>query len=197
MARPNRLARPTKAFFDRPLSIVRVPKTQRWIRLHRTEYTPSHFGNSGDNRFDARDRSFGVLYLARRVNGSFVEVVCRQRERHVTADRLQQYRVAEFYASRNLRLVDLAGKGLVRMGIDARIATGSYATSQQWSQAFYDHPDRADGILYPSRHDPKQHLAAVFERAQPLLTAKSRGSLDDYLGDGLYALLDRYDIALL
>ncbi len=83
------------------------------------------------------------------------------------------------------------------MGIDARVATGSYTTSQQWSQAFYDHPDGADGVLCRSRYDAKQQLAAVFGRTQPLLTVKLCGALDDYLGDEFYGLLDRYDIALL
>lgn len=197
MSRPKRLARPTQAFRQRPLAITRVAKTQHWLRLHRAKYAPSFFGRTGNNRFDAPDTSFGVLYVARQINGSFVEVFCRQRQRRITENQLQQYRVAEFRASRNLKLVDLAGKGLVRMGLDARLGTGSYSTAQEWSWAFYDHPDNADGILYRSRHDPKQQLAAIFDRSQFLLTVQQHGSLQDYLGDEFFTLLDHYEIALL
>ncbi len=156
-----------------------------------------YFGKSRQNRFDSREQGFGVLYLARQLNGSFVEVFCRGIERHVTTIRLEQYCVSEFRSSRSLKLVDLAGRGLVKMGLDARLATGSYAISQSWSQAFYEHPNCADGILYPSRHDPRQQLAALFDRAQALLMVKNHGRVRDYLGDDLFELLDHYEIALL
>ena len=154
-----------------------------------------YFGSSGENRFDSP--GFGTLYLGRQIQGTFVEVFCRTPQRRVTETHLQQYRVAEFQSSRALKLIDLAGKGLVKMGLDARLATGSYKIAQQWARAFQDHPDQADGILYRSRHDPTQQLAAIFERSQPLLRAEQHGSLPDYLGDDFFALLDQYDIALL
>lgn len=157
-----------------------------------------HFGSSGENRFDTP--GCGTLYLARRIQGSFVEVFCRKPHRgisRVSEVHLNEYRVAEFRSSRRLRLVDPAGKGLVRMGLDARLATGSYKLAQQWAAAFQKHPDQADGILYRSRHDPKQQLAAIFERAQPDLETKGRGTLQDYLGGGFYMLLDQYQVALL
>ena len=83
------------------------------------------------------------------------------------------------------------------MGLDARLSTSGYTHAQAWSKAFYDHPDQADGILYPSRHDPKKHLAAVFDRSENTLSIKQHGSIIDYLGDDFYRLLDHYDIALL
>ncbi|MXY66225.1 MAG: RES family NAD+ phosphorylase [Gammaproteobacteria bacterium] len=73
----------------------------------------------------------------------------------------------------------------------------SYATSQSWSQAFYEHPENADGILYPSRHDPQQVLAALFDRSQSLLTVKRHGTLRDHLGNSFFGLLDHYGMALL
>ena len=154
-----------------------------------------HFGSTGDNRFDSP--GVATLYLARQMRGSFVEVFCRTSQRRVTQSQLRQYRVAEFQASRGLKLIDLAGKGLIAMGLDARLASGSYKLAQEWARAFHEHPDQADGILYRSRHDPNQQLAAVFERSQPLLRATKHGALQDYLGDEFYALLDHYEIALL
>ena len=132
MTRPKRLPPPSPAFYDRPLAVVRVPKGHRWLRLHRTRYAPMFFGASGDNRFDSPDGSFGMLYVARQINGSFVELFCRTREHRITESHLQQYRVAQFQASRGLKLIDLAGKGLVRMGLDARLGTGSYKLAQQY-----------------------------------------------------------------
>lgn len=195
MARPKRHARPTQSFFDESLATIRVAKTHRWVRLHRANYSPMYFGSSGENRFDSP--GFGTLYLGRQIQGSFVEVFCRKPHRRISEAHLQQYHVAEFGSSRGLKLVDLAGKGLVKMGLDARLATGSYRLAQEWAAAFQDHPDQADGILYRSRHDPKQQLAAIFERAQPILRVKQCGTLQEYLGDDFFALLDQYEIALL
>lgn len=198
MARPPRHARPTSRFFEHPLVTTRVGGSHTWIRLHRASHSPTYFGSSGENRFDTPGS--GTLYLARRMQGSFVEVFCRKPHRgtsRLTEAHLDQYHVAEFRSSRGLRLVDLAGKGLVKMGLDARLTTGSYRLAQEWAEAFQQHPDQADGILYRSRHDPKQQLAAIFERAQPVLEVNRCGTLQDYLGDGFYALLDQYQIALL
>lgn len=156
-----------------------------------------HFGSSGGNRFDSPDKKFGTLYLAQQMDGAFVEVFCRQRQRHISEEFLARIHVAEFRSTRSLRLVDLAGKGLVRMGLDARICTGDYGIAQQWTRAFHGHPDQADGIIYVSRHDPEQKLVALFDRVQPLLTVRKYGSFADYMGDDLFALLDRYDVALL
>jgi hypothetical protein len=196
MSRPTRHRLPTKAFSGEELAIIRVPKSHQWMRVHLCDYAPMYFGGSLQNRFDSKEQSFGVLYLARQLNGSFVEVFCRDKQRLVSSVRLEQYCVAEFRASRNLKLIDLAGRGLVKMGLDARLATGSYATSQSWSQAFYEHPGGADGILYPSRHDPKQQLAALFDRSQSLLTVKQHCTLRNHLGNELFNLLDHYEIAL-
>ena len=65
-----------------------------------------------------------------------------------------------------LRLVDLTGPGLPRLGADARLADGDHQVSQAWSAAFHGHPDRPDGILYRARHDPSRFAVAIFERAQ-------------------------------
>lgn len=156
-----------------------------------------YFGITGNNRFDPPNKEFGVMYIARQSAGAFVEVFCRDGVRILDIEEVKRYHVAEIHMSKSLKLIDLAGKGLVRMGLDASLSTGSYALAQAWSKAFYDHPEQADGLLYPSRHDPKQHLAAVFDRSQNTLSVKQHGSIIDYLGDEFYGLLDHYDIALL
>lgn len=150
-------------------------------------------------RFDAPDQRYGVLYIARQLPGAFVETLCRNAgaTRPIPATAMDTYNVAEFCAARGLKLVDLAGKGLARMGLDSRLGTGDYRVAQQWSEAFYLHADHVDGIIYPARHDPKQQAVALFGRAGELLTVKPCGTLRDYMGEQeFFALLDHYGVAL-
>jgi hypothetical protein len=166
--------------------------------VHRSKHTPLYFGATGDSRFDSPDGSFGALYAARQVNGAFVEVFCRDAVRELVETQLSDYHVAEIRSSRGLKLIDLGGKGLVRMGLDARLATGDYRIAQRWAAAFYDHRDKADGILYRSRHDPEQQLAAIFDRTKTILSVQRCGTLRAYLGeDAFFALLDNYGVAML
>ena len=65
--------------------------------------------------------------------------------------------------NRDLRLVDLAGAGLTRIGADGRLTTGSYEISQAWSQALYRHSDRVDGLYYRSRHDLSKLCVALYD----------------------------------
>jgi len=154
MGPPRPLPVPPVEGYSGPLAIVRVPKNQSWLRLFRKEHDPVHFGRTGQTRFNAPAGEFGLLYVARRVAGAFVETLVRDGRRELSEARLDGYRVAELEVSRGLKLVDLAGKGLVRMGLDARLNSGDYRVAQRWSSAFHDHPDAPDGILYTSRHDP-------------------------------------------
>lgn len=197
MASPGHLARPARELRDRPLPTILLPKSHPVFRLHDARFAPMHFGASGDNRFDAPDGRFGILYLAQQIPGAFVEVFCRQRQRWIAETALARFHMSEFHSSRDLQLVDLAGKGLVQMGLDARICTGDYRLAQQWADAFHEHPDQVDGVFYVSRHDPEQKLMALFDRTQPLLTVRECGPFHVYMGDDLFSLLNRYDMALL
>lgn len=200
MARPGRHPSPTAAFQKRSLAITRVPKSHRWVRLHRSKYPPLHFGTTGLSRFDAPDGSFGVLYVARQPKGAFAETFCRHGGalHQVYELELEQYAVAAITSNRSLKLADLAGKGLARMGLDNRLSTGDYRIAQRWAAAIYNHPDQPDGIIYSSRHDPKQQLAALFDRSKSLLRVQKLGTLRSHLGDReFFELLDHYGIALL
>ncbi len=198
MAAPGRHPTPPRGGYTASLAIQRVPKSHIWFRLYRAQYDSLHFGTTQRSRFDAAHGEFGVLYVARQIAGAFIETLVRDGKREISEDRLEGFHVAEITASRGLTLVDLAGKGLVRMGVDARLNTGDYRMAQRWASAFFAHADKVDGILYPSRHDPRRHLAALFDRTKALLTAKPCGTLRSYLGDDeFFRLLDHYDIALL
>jgi hypothetical protein len=87
---------------------------------------------------------------------------------------------------------------LSRIGADNRLTATSYDLSQRWALALYDHPDRPDGLLYRSRHDPSRFCAAIFDRAAGVLTATSLGSLADASNAALLAdLLDTYEYSLI
>ena len=69
--------------------------------------------------------------------------------------------------TRDLRVADLTGRGLVRMGGTAEISsTRDYTLSWAWSRAVYEHPDGVDGLLYRCRHDNDQLAVALFGRAR-------------------------------
>jgi len=61
-----------------------------------------------------------------------------------------------------------------------------------------NHPRKPDGILYRARHDPARTCAAIFDRAQSVLTPTEVGTLAadmhrNLLGD----ILDTYGFALI
>jgi hypothetical protein len=98
---------------------------------------------------------------------------------------------------RDLRLVDLAGAGLTRIGADGRLTTGSYQIAQAWSQTLYRHPDRVDGLYYCSRYDPSKFCVALYDGRVELADlaeqrVTSENLLDRYFESDLQQFLDRY-----
>ena len=100
--------------------------------------------------------------------------------------------VSELICNRELRLVDLHGRGLARVGTTNAISTGPYARSQTWSDYLWSHRDRPDGIAYASRHNPEQICYAVFERPDIRFTATDPTSFASML-PVIKGLLRRYD----
>jgi hypothetical protein len=126
-----------------------------WVRSHATLHSPLHFGRAGLNRFDAPGGQYGILYLAADIHGAFIETFGRALGvRTITVARLASRLFTEVRQTRPLRVVDLTGPGLARIGADGRLSTGAYDLSQRWALALHEHPDRPDGLLYRSRHDP-------------------------------------------
>lgn len=189
---------------SRPLPIVRIKAT--WWRIYPLAYGPIFFGRTGNNRYDAPAeasgaRAYGVLYVARDPHGAFVETFG-----HTTGVRvidrvaLASRGLAKVTAGRPLRLVDLRGHGLARIGADEALCAGpDYAVSQAWSAALHDHPKAPDGLIYRARHDPSRFSVALFDRAGAVIRARSVGkSFVDLKNEHLLAeLLDTYDFGLI
>ena len=148
------------------------------FRNHPARKDPIHFGKTGDHRFDDPKGEYGVLYTSGTWLGAFIETAGHHTGNpFVTASWLAARSLAIIEARRKLRLVDLRGRGLARLGADARLTTGELALAQRWSRALWEHPCKADGVCYASRHDPRQVSVALFDRAQRSLRAQALGSL--------------------
>jgi hypothetical protein len=168
------------------------------VRIHRSDRQAAFWGKTRDNRFDAPGGEFGVLYAASDHWGAFIETCGGLLNRTVTASFLGARGWARVIPARDLRLVDLSGSGLARIGADERLCSGEHDASQQWALALWQHPDAADGILYRARHDPSRTSVAIFDRAASAVEVVRDGEL---LADAntalLAAILDTYRFTLL
>jgi hypothetical protein len=155
------------------------PFARTWWRIHRVERDPIFFGRTGESRFDAPGKEYGVLYVGADTHAAFIETFGHATGvRFVTEAELRAREVSAVVSSRPLRLVDLRSNGLARMGADSALTSGlDYGLAQRWARAIYRHPRRPDGLLCRARHDPKRLTAAIFDRAANVVSAKRVGSL--------------------
>jgi len=168
--------------FDAVHLLIRTfPASRTWFRVHRAVHAPLYFGKANANRFDAPAGQFGVLYLGADAHCAFIETFGHATGTlSVSEAELRIRELSTVHAKRDLRLVDLRGEGLARMGADAELRSGTdYALSQRWSLAIHDHKRNPDGIAYRARHDPARTSIAIFERVAPELNAASTGTLLD------------------
>jgi hypothetical protein len=177
---PRKLAplpSPPASLNDIDLPILATGRT--FVRIHRLEHAPGFWGRTGNNRFDAPNGEYGVLYAAETFDGAFIETFGDIVPKTASLEFLTARGVATVSAHRELRLVDLAGPGLAQLGLDARICAGDHAISQEWSRALWAHPSRPDGIWYAARHDAGQRSVALFDRSAPVITLIVHGGLMD------------------
>ncbi len=151
-----------------------------WPRLHLGGLAPIHFGRnpSRSGRFGAPEGEYGVMYVAEDEYGAFVETFGRDTGVRVIdeADLLERG-LAGVSSNRLLRLVDLTGEGLARIGADARLFAGDHGVARRWSAALREHPSRPDGIRYPCRHDPSRVAVALYDQAEDSMAADSLGPM--------------------
>jgi len=167
-----------------------------WIRIHACSREAAFFGRTGDNRFDAPDGSYGVLYAAEDTLGAFVETFGDPLDiRLVSRADLAKRCQARVTVARGLRLVDLTAKGLRQIGADARLASGDRAMAQRWGLALWQHPSKPDGIAYRVRHDPSKEAVAIFDRAKTLVKSQPMGRLTDDTA-ALAEILNHYGFGL-
>jgi len=176
-----------------------VTTDQPWFRAHEVSRDPVFFGRSGDHRFDAPGQEFGVMYVGQDEHCAFIETFGHETGiRVVDEETLSKRGLARIAYSRPLRLVRLFGDGLVRLGADARLATGDYRLAQRWALALHDHPDTPDGIMFISRHDDQRFCAALFDHIAAKINVEPLGAWADRTNAKILAgILETYDFGLI
>jgi len=169
--KPGPLPDPPGDLPDRSITIVEFAEPV--FRTHDICRNPLYFGKSCANRFDAPDRSFGVLYAGRDLYCAFIETFAHVAgTRIITTTALEKHALSTLKPARPLGLVDLTQSGtLVRIGADPRLFASDHEVARRWSKALHDHPRKPDGLLYPSRLDPEKHALALFEDRMPKIVA--------------------------
>jgi RES domain len=163
---PGPLPSPPARLHERDLPILEL--SRHWCRSHPIDLGPVYYGRSSRYRFDDPEGEYGVFYVAEDPFGAFAETFGQLMSTKVSLPRmistgaLATRALSSIVPSRPLRLVDLTGPGLARIGADARLFAGDHQKSQQWSRALREHPVKADGLYYPIRHDPSRKAAAIF-----------------------------------
>lgn len=164
------------------LRLHEVPAGQTFDRIYLGHYPdPLGFGKTPSRFSDPRRRlasnRFGVLYLGDTVKVCFLEAVLRDQRDGAIGNlpiaeiELHDRRYAEIENIRSLDMVDLRDDGAVIMGVPSDVAKATSQTlARAWSLALHEHPEKPDGIIYPSRLNGHTNLA-VFDRAIPKVRA--------------------------
>jgi hypothetical protein len=187
---------PPADFRSRELPTVSSKGT--WYRLNDRDFPSSlYFDRSGSGRFDSPAQGYGILYVGADVYASWIECYGRTHgAKGVSEIVLKQRNLFTIDSQRELVFADLTGNGLVKMGADARLSSGSYVAARQWAQAIYDHPQAVDGIRYRSRHDDERYCYGIFDRCADELQEQNLGNLVESNPKLLAEILSCYDYGL-
>jgi hypothetical protein len=173
---PGKLPLPPQDLVLRSLPLRRLHGSV--FRIHHSTSNWAFFGKNGDGRFDDPLRKYGVLYAALRPEAAFAEVFLRQLSLMLVLESDLQERSLSEITCKAINCVDLTGSGLRRLSCDNRISTERpYGTTASWSRAFFEHPQKPDGIVYLSRHNPQFRCVALFERETSRFSLKSKQAL--------------------
>lgn len=197
MSRPGPHPPPPLDLHTRRLPLVEVHGP--FWRVHRADREVLFFGRTGANRFDAPAGEFGVLYLGESEACAFIETFgASTGVRAVSRGELARRRMAQVQLRRPVRVVELDGPALARLGADARLLSADHSVAQTWARALHDHPAQPCGMRYRARHDTHEFSVAIFERCSPEVATGASWRMDARAyAVRLAGLLDRYEFALL
>jgi RES domain len=190
------LPSPSEEFPNQSLPVVPV-KTA--FRLNPAQYKTSiFFDKTGKGRFDGSEQGYGIMYVGEDQFGTWAECYARVLgDKGVNKKALQERDLYIITSDRPLILADLTGSSLTKIGVDARISSGSRQMSRKWAKAIYLHPQKVDGIRYRSRHDDSRYLYGLFDRCEPHLTEQNLGNLYDHNPHLLARILNIYQYGLI
>ena len=140
------------------------------VRISRHDSGEPHFGRTGGNRFDDPDRQYGTCYFGLSLALAMAETLLHDavavRGQFPVHPESIASRFVIAFSGRPLRLADLTGASLKRLGGHAALSgNASYRLPQKWSQAIHRHPDAVDGFVYMSRHLNTERAVVLFDRA--------------------------------
>jgi hypothetical protein len=204
---------PTEELKARALFVEILPQGTPLLRVQPTLYQNSiFFGKPLLNRFDS-PRRFGVLYTGIDKFVAFREtlfhgerdnlMLTKNKEGIFTKSRLNDSSMVKLLANRELRLVKAynsnGDNALAENGIDESISKSvDRDYTQMWSLFYWEHDDRADGIIYRSHLDPSRLCVALYsDRVEYVLFVEP---IDKLIGDGfqddLGQIIDNYKIGI-
>lgn len=178
---------------------VSIAKTRDYYRLNSSSFsTAIYFDKSGAGRFDEPQQSYGICYTGETLEAAFIESFGRELGvKFVSQELLRSRNLFLISNSKDLKLVNLFGSSLAKLGADSRLTGGDdYGMSRAWAEAIYHHPQQVDGIRYFSRHDNEQLCCGLFDRSQKVLSEVNQGNLLDKYSQKLGDILDRYQFSL-
>ncbi|OYU86398.1 MAG: hypothetical protein CFE29_28585 [Bradyrhizobiaceae bacterium PARB1] len=198
---------PPAGFASRTLSLVDVARGAVWRRLYQNRFPNALGYGFSPSRFSDPETTlvfperFGVVYFGNSIKVCFVEAILRDRgvaRTHtfpIEWSELEAWTCAEVRVEDPLRVVDLRGDGLVRMGIPTDVArASSQGLARIWSRALWAHDAHPDGLMYDSRLNGETNVV-VFDRAIPKLTTITTPRLVD-CRDDLATILTDLDLAI-
>jgi len=198
---------PPKGFESRPLTVTEMPKGSSWRRLYLSRFPDPLGYGYGPSRFSdpvtslARPARFAVVYFGSGVKVCFLEAILRDRgvsrikSFPIEWKELENWTCAELRVDETLRLVDLRGDHLVRMGVPTDVARArSQKLGRLWSRAFWSHDAKPDGIIYDSRLNGGTNIA-VYDRALAKLSVIATSRLVDCRSELARIIVD-FDLAI-
>lgn len=175
-------------------------RPSRLVRVATVPGREPYFGSTGRNRFDAPGcpglPEYSTCYFGTSLAVAIAETVLHDEipvdgEFHISTQTLNDKHVLHF-RGRQLRLADMTGAQLKRLGGTAELAgTADYAVTQAWALAVYTNPGNFDGFIYMSRHFNTNQAVVLFNRAVKKITLKSSEKLTGANGFAQAAALFR------
>jgi RES domain len=176
------------------------PRGRGIVRCHDSRFGATEFNPGfGRGRFhpfrDSRDAVVPSLYGASTLDGALSEsifhnVPARGSGKAIRRSVLKPMQVSTIAARRDLKLVQLHGHGLSRLGItraeliDAEAR--QYSRTAAWAEALYTRVEKADGLVWVSRkHETSFALVLFGDRADRSDLEVIEPPLPLFVGDGL------------
>ncbi len=187
------------------LAVEVWPSGTEIVRVHALARSPSAFNASpGLARFrpvtDTAGTVVATLYGGEAVEAAFAETVFHDlvpgARRSLPFARIEQRAVSWFQLTRDLRVAQLHGFGLLRAGVNASELTDTpartYARTALWGQSIYEHPERVDGIAWMSRQFNSQRALLLWgdRVSEADVGFRSGSTLALFMGAGLELVSD-------